>query len=245
MKYKAFIRVVKSIRDDAEGYNGFGSINIVTEKLIEAEDKKGVKKYLLDKYPQFFPTNKVYEKETKDKAQFFYVVIYPLYNYEIEQLDKSWKCEYCGQEYSNTYENKPFQKDRLYKDLKFCRSEENHCFESYKNDKNKGIEMPDDEHFIKENSPNSIYKITEKSTNKCYIGKTRNAPFFRWWNHLTHSCSPFGSYLRGTKLTDWTFEVIEELPSDIDDSEVFKIETSYMHKFDSINNGFNKVVSSK
>ncbi len=90
-----------------------------------------------------------------------------------------------------------------------------------------------------------VHKITEKATGKCYVGKTRNAPFFRWWNHLTHSSSPFGIYLRNTKLSDWTFEVLIQLPADIPDTEVFKVESEYIQKFDSINNGYNTLISNK
>jgi hypothetical protein len=51
--------------------------------------------------------------------------------------------------------------------------------------------------------------------------------------------------LRTTKLSDWTFEVLEELPSNILDTEVFKKESEYINKFNSINNGFNSVISNK
>ncbi len=78
-----------------------------------------------------------------------------------------------------------------------------------------------------------------------YIGKTRNAPFWRWWNHLTHSGSSFGAYLRQTKLSEWTFEVLEELPAETSDTEVFRIESEYMVKYNSIGNGFNSLISCK
>lgn len=119
------------------------------------------------------------------------------------------------------------------------------CYELWKKEKFKYEELPDNFDHINEKSPNYIYKCTEKSTGKCYIGKTRNAPFFRWWDHLTRSGSPFGLYLRQTKLSEWTFEVLEELPCDIKDVEVFKVESEYMNKFNSIQNGFNSLISNK
>lgn len=248
--FKAFIRVVKSIGDKKDAWGNsysFGRENIIHEPLIEAKDKDEVKKYLVEKYPQFFQNGKVYERESKDQAQFFYAVIYPLYAFEKQQINEGeWICISCGQIHENKYVSKPHIDYRLFGDEKlFCKSEGNVCIENYKKEKFKNVELVDDLNFIKSDSPNYIYKCTEKATRKCYIGKTRNAPFFRWWNHLTKSYSPFGLYLRQTKLSDWTFEVLEELPCNILDEEVFKIESDYILKFDSINNGFNSLISNK
>lgn len=246
--FKAFIRVVKSLNRDGDGdYASFGATNIAEERLILAKDKDEVKQILLKKYPQFFPTNKVYEKETKDTAQFFYVVIFELYEYEKQQVvnDTSWKCDHCGQKYENTYLYRPIKYEKLFGDKKFCISDDNYCLNQYKKEYYKDVEFPDNEHFVKSDSPNYIYKVTEKATGKCYIGKTRNAPFFRWWNHLTHSSSPFGIYLRKTKLTDWSFEVLEILPSETEDSVILGIESKYILQFDSIKNGFNTLISNK
>ena len=71
--FKAFIRVVKSIA--LNDYScGFDTVEVLREPLILAKDKAEVKKILLEKYPQFFQNGKIYEKETKDQAQFFYVI---------------------------------------------------------------------------------------------------------------------------------------------------------------------------
>ena len=245
--FKAFIRVVKSIAR-TDGVFGFNTVEVLREPLIYAKDKSEVKQILLNKYPQFFQNGKVYEKETKnDKAQFFYVIIYPLYEWEKRQIEQGeWICASCGQVHENRYLSKPRMQERLFgSDILFCKSEDDICLNNYIKDKYKNIEFPDDPSYIKKDSPNYIYKITEKSTNKSYIGKTRNAPFFRWWNHLTHSNSPFGIYLRQTKLSEWTFEVLEELSANIADSDVFRIESEYIQKFDSINNGFNSLISNK
>jgi hypothetical protein len=239
--FKAFIRVVKSINQVE-----FGSFNIVEERLIRANDKEEVKAMLLEKYPQFFPDNKVYQKETKDTAQFFYVVIFELYEYEKQQVinDTSWKCDQCGQKYENTYLHRPRKYEKLFGGKVFC-GEEDYCLNEYKKEYYKDVEYPDDENYVKKDSPNYVYRVTEKATSKCYIGKTRNAPFFRWWNHLTHSSSPFGIYLRSTKLSDWTFEVLEILPAETEDSVILGIESKYIIQYDSIKNGFNTLISNK
>jgi len=253
--FKAFIRVVKSLKSQNE-YMGFDTVEVIKEPLIEAKDKNEVKQILLEKYPQFFPNAKVYEKETKnDKAQFFYVVIFPLYQHEIDLIKKGeWKCDYCGHTHENRYISRPLI-SKKYDGKIFCGSDyktgndivsEPDCYEKWKKEVAfKDVDLPDDLNYINIDSLNYIYKITEKLTGKCYIGKTRNAPFFRWWNHLKHSNSQFGTYLRTTKLSDWTFEVLEELPSNISDVEVFKVESKYINEFNSINNGFNSIISNK
>jgi len=252
MYFKAFIRVVKSlaIKDD---YMGFDTVEVIREPLIIAENKNEVKQILLNKYPQFFQNNKVYEKETKDQAQFFYVVIFPLYQHEIDLINNGeWKCDYCGHIHENKYISRPLV-SRKFEGKIFCGNDyksgndivsEPDCYERWKKEVVfRNCEFPDDLNYVNTDSVNYIYKCTEKSTNKCYIGKTRNAPFFRWWNHLTHSSSPFGNYLRSTQLSDWTFEVIEILPSNCDN--IFEIESKYILQYDSIKNGFNTVISNK
>lgn len=242
--FKAFIRVVKSIAY-SDNIFGFDKVEIVREPIIEAADKAEVKQFLLNKYPQFFQNGKVYEKETKDTAQFFYVVIFPLYEWEKNQIaEGQWACASCGQVHDNKYVSRPRVNEKLFgANIMFCRTDDDLCLNNYKKEKYKNVEFPDDEYHIRIDSPNYIYKCTEKATGKCYIGKTKNAPFFRWWNHLTHSSSPFGVYLRQTKLSGWVFEVLEELPYNTPGTEVFKIESEYILKFDSINNGFNSLIS--
>lgn len=251
--FKAFIRVVKSLNKDNNDYMGFDTVQIISEPLIIAETKDDVKKYILSKYPQFFPTGKVYEKETKDQAQFFYVVIFKLYQHEIDLIKEGeWKCDQCGHVHENKYISRPIRSKKFDGKL-FCGADyytgndlvDHSCYEQFKRDHFSSVELPDDLHYVSENSSNWIYRITEKSSGKCYIGKTRNAPFFRWWNHLKHSTSPFGVYLRTTKLSDWTFEVLEELPFEVKESTVLEIESKYIIQYNSIDNGFNTLISNK
>lgn len=222
----------------------FDTVEVVKEKVIMATDKETVKILMYEQYPQFFQNGKVYEKETKDQAQFFYVIIKKLSNWDSQQIEAgNWICDHCGEVHSNKYESRPrYTNKPPFVGFLFCNS---NCIDEYKKEYYKDFELPDDENYINANSLNYIYKCTEKSSGKSYVGKTKNAPFFRWWNHLTHSSSPFGLYLRTTKLSDWTFEVLEELPSNMPDTEVFKIESDYITKFDCLTNGFNSVISNK
>lgn len=50
--------------------------------------------------------------------------------------------------------------------------------------------------------------------------------------------------LKSDSVIDVFYDV-KELPYDIKDSEVFRIESEYIQKFDSINKGFNSLISNK
>lgn len=268
--FKVFIKIIKSYRpysneqSDCVWYKGeeikIGSQEIIHEKLIYAKDKKEVKKIILEKYPEFFLDGKIFEKESaKNELQIAYVLIYPLYNFEIIELNSGeWECSGCGQIHKNKYEHKPKIFNKLGDNYLFCNSFNDSrdfynrynagedCLKLFKNKiQGMGAEIPDNLNYAKSGDPIYIYKITEKETGKSYIGKTKNAPFFRWWEHLKHSNSPFGVYLRSTDLSDWTFEVLESLNPLISDDIVFKKESEYILKYDSINNGFNKLISNK
>lgn len=239
--FKVIIRVVKSLKDG----NSFGSEDIVREPLIYAENKAAVKEIILEKYPQFFPNQKIYEKQTKDSAQFFYVLIFPLYESEKMLIKEGeWTCDGCGQVHSNRYISRPRIYHSFSKIHKFCSIDnDDYCLNLYKKTHLSNTDPLDNQAYIRADSKTHIYKITEKATGKCYIGKTQNQPFFRWWTHLTKSTSPFGKYLRSTKITEWTFEVIEILEWNVPNQEVLKRESLYMLEFNSIENGFNTVIS--
>lgn len=249
--FKAYIKIVKSMQ---ERNMDFMTATIVTERLIYAKDKNEVKKILAEKYPQCFPEAKVYERESKNKAQFFFVTIYELSSFDLKAIERGpWACIGCGKTHENRYVNPPKTYGMMGDNYEFCQplKEEDYrlhaddCLKLYRDEVNKNYDFPDDHSYIRPDSESYIYKITEKDTGKSYIGKTKNMPFFRWFNHLKHSTSPFGVYLRNSSLADWTFEVLRILPPLTVDSEVLRIESEYILKYDSINNGFNKVISNK
>lgn len=238
-KFKAIIRVVKSVNNSY-----WGSDTVHTEPIIEAEDKAGVKKQLVELFPQFFQNGKVYERESKDQAQFFYVLIYPLFEWEIKAINKgSWICNGCSQPHENRYISKPFKDYRDESVNEYC---DRNCFNTHFTARYQTSgEMPDNMTFVRKDSSIYIYKITEKETNKCYIGKTKNEPVWRWWDHYKKSGSPFGIYLQSKPISCFTFEVIDILPNSLSDTQVFEIESKWILKYDSIQNGFNTTISNK
>ena len=85
-----------------------------------------------------------------------------------------------------------------------------------------------------------IYKITNKKSNKCYIGQTTQSFTLRWWQHIKWGVSDckFHTKLKNSKLTDWCFEVIEIVESK---DVLNEREKYYINYFDSIDNGYNSV----
>lgn len=97
-----------------------------------------------------------------------------------------------------------------------------------------------------------IYKITNKETGLCYIGQTKQAFTFRWYQHFYQSSDvKFHEAIRSFPVTVWTFEVIDEIdvPAEIkyDKEAIRKLvlskETEYIRKFNSVVNGYNSVRS--
>lgn len=58
-----------------------------------------------------------------------------------------------------------------------------------------------------------IYKISKKSTQEFYVGKTIYAPIFRWGQHLKSERFPID------EIVDYKFEVLEIVPKDVSLSE--------------------------
>lgn len=230
----------------------------VKEKIAEQDEAK---KIIMEKYPQFFQNNKIYSRQTKDEAQFFYVLIYEYSSWWIKEWQEKWQCAYCKKEHPNSIEDEHIKlKSNKFEWKYFCNGwnprrqygedDDFHrkpsCLEWYEKEfYENNPEWDENSYYINEKSNYYIYKITEKSSWKCYVWQTRQEPFFRWWQHLQHSSSPFGLYLRTTKLDEWTFEVLEHFESSSNVLDILEIESGYIRKFDSINNGFNSVISKK
>jgi hypothetical protein len=83
---------------------------------------------------------------------------------------------------------------------------------------------------------NVIYKITNKHTHKCYIGKTKNAFFGRWYSHFKNRMqTKFGKEIEMYSIVDWTFEVLEIVyEQDINERERY-----WINEFNSVENGYN------
>lgn len=92
-----------------------------------------------------------------------------------------------------------------------------------------------------------IYLITNKRTNKCYVGQTLQVPIFRWWQHLQQDEHKF----ERNDITDLKFEVIEIIELEKPNlkelkNKMFEREDYYIQKYNSlIPNGYNKMNAKK
>lgn len=109
-------------------------------------------------------------------------------------------------------------------------------------------------------NPPVIYKITNIQTGMDYIGKSIRSFTLRWWEHIkagklasenTEHC--FYKAINQSKLIDWTYQVIEvinEYPEACVDylskeRHITERESYWIEKYDSVNNGYNSVISNK
>lgn len=88
-----------------------------------------------------------------------------------------------------------------------------------------------------------IYKITNKITDKCYIGESINITS-RWNRHLkelisnTHHSYKLQKAFNEYGIKNFNFEILEILNS-YNKTEILKIEKEYIDSYNSIKNGYN------
>ena len=81
-----------------------------------------------------------------------------------------------------------------------------------------------------------IYKITNNLTGKSYIGQSKNIQK-RYLEHIHHKDTDIDKDIRELGLENFTFEILELC----DESQLNEREDYYILKFDSIDNGYNKI----
>lgn len=211
---------------------------VATQEIVEAENKKEVIKYLETEYPEYFDGNKVAQKLSKKSDQVVYVSIYELTDYWRSYWTQEIECCSCHRKVKLI----EIKNHLGYVNLSnwTCSLE---CEESRKK-KYEDCESETDEYYSNLNDFYFIYKITNKNTNEVYIGYTSREPIFRWWEHYKHSHLPIGMALKEQGIESFTFEVLEKHnKADKTIEEMHEIETKYMKLYDSIEHGYNCVVS--
>ena len=206
--------------------------------LVEASDKKSAKSIIDGLYDKKFPL-RVLNKDLESNE----------FLLAIDEIDESsiyYKkifsinvCEVCNSEFKviDKYNN-----DFIYdKGSKYCSDE---C---------KTEHLTKFQPTYTENNEVSnssvIYKITNKKTNKSYIGKTRQVFTLRWYQHFYQlKDTKFHKEIKESKLSDWTFEILEEIKRnninesmDEHDKKTLEIERYYINLYDTVNNGYNSL----
>lgn len=161
-----------------------------TKRDVLDKVKKDYPEYFFDKVPQ----------RTVD-GELFYVNVYELDSHWEEFWTEKIPCQYCGENPVNRID----LKNNNYSGYYFCCLEHEEQF--YENRLRE-----DDRTYQNSKIVGFIYKITHKQTGRIYIGKTVNHPIFRWFQHFkAQSGSYFHEVMKDSKITDWTYEVIDVL----------------------------------
>lgn len=220
------------------GYASFER-EVLAQNIIEAESKQDVLKYIEKNYPEYFDGLKVAQKLTKKSEQIVYCTIYELTPYWEKYWSGEIECCVCGRKLPiltlrNYLGDIEFSKFTCCAD---CRAKRDEVLQRKTEENNDAYWESRCEYYY-------IYKITNKHTNQCYIGYTARKPLFRWWEHYKHSDLPIGKALENEGIKNFTFEILEMIPkSESSVSDMHKLETSYISRYDSIANGYNCIMS--
>jgi len=215
----------------------------IWQDKVEANDAKQAKLIIEEMYGRKFPLRVLSKdletnefllniKEIKDDDSF------------TKKLFENIECKQCQSPFKII---EKYQVGSKNGSREFCSSE---CKNEY-NNKNRPTNILD---FREQNAIHDyvIYKITNKETGMCYIGQTKQAFTFRWYQHFYQPKDvKFHDAIMEFPITAWTFEVIEkiDIPEEIKYDKasirklVFNKETEYIKKFDCIKNGYNSVKS--
>lgn len=228
-----FVYQIKIVVNEYDSFNR----PVAAQGIIEAENKKAVVEYIGNQYPEYFDGNKVTQKLSKKTDQIVYVSIYELDDYWSKYWKQEVECMICHkkvpliQTKNNLGNINP---------NKFTCSVE--CEEKRKERADNEVE----EYWNDRCQYYYIYKITNKNTKKVYIGYTEREPIFRWWEHFKHSHLPIGEALKSDGIENFTFEVLEKYLKTIKSiEEMHEIETNYITNYNSIEKGYNCILSKK
>lgn len=196
---------------------------------VSAEDRKEAHEKINQEYNKKFPLRVL----TKDlESNDFLLAIQEMKEgcYE-ESLFKDRVCEECGQKFRRVdlYNDN----NNTYKGTCYCSEECNQIAR----EKRKLEEVVTGWNTSSGNLP-VIYKITNKKTNMCYIGQTKQSFTLRWWQHFKwgNTNCKFYQAIKESSLIDWIFEIIEIVP---EGEKLSEREQFYINKFNSIEQGYN------
>lgn len=239
------IKGKKENTDDPSGYGNWTFPPIFTGKVI-AEDKKKAKESIHEEYGVKFPT-RVLRKDI-DSNEFLLSIEEIKPGSHIEKLFQPQKCEQCG----NTFYviDKYNDKNCTNKGFTFCSEK---CHED--NGKVSQFKRMDNDALIGGAIP-VIYKITNKTTGKCYIGKTSQVFTLRWYQHFFQlGTNKFHDAIKNSKVSDWLFEIQEIIifPEhireeknmytylDVREKYITERERHWINHYNSIEDGYNSI----
>lgn len=228
--------------------NSWDGKTLITDDVIVAEDREHAKQLIIKRHGDY-PFRKT--KILVSGEKYYYLTDSNEYWYKFHHEKYHLKCDVCGKEFDIEGSRKLFIFQNKYGT--YCSNECKNTITNLVKKNNPWINKDDHIGIPKDNEANLagyIYRITNKKTLKSYIGKTINAPLFRWWQHLKTS----GKF-DNCNISDLVFEVLEivvydeENPTDAlnytsKEDKLSHREMFYITKNQTANSdyGFNKMI---
>lgn len=210
---------------------GWHDTHLIYAGYVEAEDKKQAKIKMEHEFQMTLKERIVVKEGQKPPEYKLYLV--PTDSYFEEHFLPERTCTVCGESYTILVQRNLgiyASKDTCSPE---CRVHNRPKVPEYF-DSTDGAQKP------------VIYRITNKHTGLCYIGKTKQPFTLRWWQHFFHpSESKFHTAIRNSQVEDWTFEIAETLNKEATDAEIAKREQFWINLHDSLNFGYNSTSASK
>lgn len=209
--------------ESKNSYNGYSRMH---DDIIEAESKKDA----IEKIKRDYGVDLILQKVARNPK------VKPDFKIFITELTAEWEehwlkvrdCQRCNIKYTLLQSNQNDRNGSYEFCSSNCRNEGKVTYLPW--EKKEGIHSP------------VIYRITYIPTGQCYIGQTTQAFTLRWYQHFFQSTeTKFHKFIQESKLTDWTFDVLEVLDRSIPKEEINERERLNILKYDSLENGFNSI----
>jgi len=213
----------------------------IWQDKVEASNSKEAKLLIEEMYGRKFPV-RVLAKDLESNEFLLSIKEIKENDYYTRKLFNECECKQCKSKF------RVIEKYQIGNDgggSEFCN---NTCAKEY--NEAEALKRPVVE-ITNANSNPVIYKITNKENGMSYVGKTTQIFTLRWYTHFfQRTSSKFHKAISTLPLTVWHFEILEVIivPKELTDMAdinrfILKKETDYIKQFDSINNGYNSLIS--
>lgn len=198
---------------------------------IEADNKQAAREALEVEYGKKITMR--CKREDVSVKYFMFVRLYEPNSYWDNFWNARHNCKQCDQEFTELEKKKLH--DGMYNgSSEFCclRCQDEYRAQNF-------VEYSDGE------GPYAgvIYRITNKITEKSYVGQTTQYFTFRWFQHFkSNNTKKFGIAIKNSHLEDWIFDVLKSVDRQQknENADILnELERHYINKFDCINNGYN------
>lgn len=225
-------------------YYNYDNRELIDENVFEAEDREKAKEYCKNTYGNY--PFKLSKNNKVNGHRYFYLCDSSSYWYEYHHKEVHIICDYCHKETVIIgLKNQIYNRFGEYCSRECCNK---HYDELVNTIENEGMYISETDHLgipkdYDDKLVGYIYKITNKYTLKCYIGKTIKPPLFRWWQHLKVD----GKFERAN-VSDLVFEVLEIVTYDEEkEKEKYKCgadklsdrEAHFINLYNCIEEGYN------